>query len=115
VFPTYTQGDDALVYAFCVFHDQPSLDYVLRLLPDGARAECGVPGVDLTLDRSVLRDRRKAARSTTHSGSASGKESIAECVSSIADALRQLIVFHRSKILQPQPGNTRKQLVWRLP
>jgi hypothetical protein len=93
VFLSYTQGGDALVYAFCVFHDQPSLDYALRLLPEGARAECGVPSVDTTLDRSVLRDRRKAARSTTHSGSASGKESLAEYVSSIADALRQPIVL----------------------
>jgi hypothetical protein len=92
-FHTYTQGDDALIYAFCVFHDQPCIDYALRLLPEGARAECGILGVDITLDRSVLRDRRKAARSTTHSGSASGKESLAECVSSIADALRQPVVL----------------------
>jgi hypothetical protein len=49
--------------------------------------------VDVTLNRSVLRDRRKTARSTTHSGSASGKESLAECVSSIADALRQPVVL----------------------
>jgi hypothetical protein len=92
-FAAYTQGDDALVYTFCVFHNQPSLDYALRLLPEGGRAECGVPDVDSTLDQSVLRDRRRAARSTTNSGSASGKESLAECVSSIADALKQPIVL----------------------
>jgi hypothetical protein len=49
--------------------------------------------VDITLDRSISRDRRKAARSTTHSGSASGKELLAECVSSIADALRQPVLL----------------------
>jgi hypothetical protein len=113
-FPTYTQGDDALVYAFCIFHDQLSLDYALRILPEGARAECGVPGVDSSLDRSVLRDCRKVARSTTQSGSAIGKESVAECVSSIADALRQPIVLSSRKILQPQQYNTRKQLAWQL-
>jgi hypothetical protein len=96
-FPTYSQGDDALVYAFCVFHDQSYLDYALRLLPEGTRAEFGVSSVDLSLKRSVLRDPRKTARYTTHSGSASGKESLAECVSSIADALRQPIVLSSQK------------------
>jgi hypothetical protein len=50
-------------------------------------------GRNITLDRSVLRDRRKASRSTTQSGSLSGKESVAECVSSIAEALRQPVVL----------------------
>jgi hypothetical protein len=92
-FPTYTQVDDALIYAFCVFHDLPCLEYALRLLPEGARAECGVLGATIKLDRSVLRDTRKASMSTKQSGSASGEESLAERVSSIAEALRKPVVL----------------------
>jgi hypothetical protein len=78
---------------FRVFHDQPCLEYALRLPLEGTRAEYGVLGANRTLDRSVLRDRRKASRSTTQSGSASGTKSLAEYVSSIAEDLRQPVVF----------------------
>ena len=34
-FPLFTQGDDVLCYMHCVFHDHPSLDAVLRMIPSG--------------------------------------------------------------------------------
>jgi hypothetical protein len=50
-FPNFTEGDTSLVYCFCVFHGKPALEYAVRLLPTGAQAEQGVPGMDAKHDR----------------------------------------------------------------
>jgi hypothetical protein len=90
-FPSYTQGDESMVYVLCVFKDKPSLDYALRLLPEGARAESGIPGESTQLDRSVLRERRRVLKAGSPASNVG--DSVADCISSIADALKQPIVI----------------------
>lgn len=38
-FTLFTLGDDVLCYMHCVFHNQPSLDVVLRAIPSGSQIE----------------------------------------------------------------------------
>jgi hypothetical protein len=96
-FPSYTQDDDSLIYVFCIFNDQPSLDYALRLLPEGARAESGVPSEFPQLDRSAVRKRRRESRSGSLPSSAG--DSIAECMSAMADALKQPVVLSAIRLM----------------
>lgn len=41
-FPSFCEGDDALVYVFCVFNGKPAMEQVLRLIPENARLEDGL-------------------------------------------------------------------------
>jgi hypothetical protein len=90
-FHSYTQGDESMVYVFCMFKDQPSLDYALRLLPEGARAESGIPGESTQHDRSILRERRRVLKAGSPASNVG--DSVADCISSTAYALKQPIVI----------------------
>jgi hypothetical protein len=90
-FPSYTQGDESIVYVFCVFKNQPSLYYALRLLLEGARAESGIPGESTQLDRSIFREWRRVLKAVSSASNVG--DSGADCISSIADALKQPIVI----------------------
>jgi hypothetical protein len=45
-FISFTQGDDALLHVFCVFEGKPSIEQILRLIPEDARREDGIMSVD---------------------------------------------------------------------
>ena len=44
IFKDYTNGDHQLLYLHCLLFDNPSVDFVLRSLPQAAQAEVGLPG-----------------------------------------------------------------------
>ncbi|KAI0558955.1 hypothetical protein FGB62_177g011 [Gracilaria domingensis] len=60
-FPSFSQGDDVLCYMHCVFHEHPSIEAVLRLMPSGAQIESGLEDTDFIAqnDRSAIMSAKK--------------------------------------------------------
>jgi hypothetical protein len=93
-FTLFSEGVHSWVYAFYVFRRQPSLNFALRLLPEGARVESRIPGEDISLDRTVMRERRRASKANSvlrETGSVG--EYVADSMSFIVDALRQMVLI----------------------
>ena len=44
IFNDYVNGDHELLYLHCLLFDNPSVDFVLRSLPQASQAEVGLPG-----------------------------------------------------------------------
>lgn len=65
VFPSFTNGDDVLCYMHCVFHDHPSLDAVIRLLPSSAQVEAGIESSQPSKSPSSNLSRRKRRHEET--------------------------------------------------
>jgi hypothetical protein len=84
-FPDFADGDVGLVYMFCVFNGKPALEFAIRLLPEGARAEEGVPGFDSRHQRGPYGENRKGRQA----GRASYNSSIGDIASQLASAISQ--------------------------
>jgi hypothetical protein len=81
-FPSFTAGDTSLVYCFCAFHGKLALEYAVRLLPTGAQAEQGAPGMDAKHERGSLAGIRKHT-----SSKAASTASFADAALHIADSI----------------------------
>jgi hypothetical protein len=103
-FPSFCEGDDALVYVFCVFSEKPAMEQVLRLIPENARLEDG-----LTAPKSMERQSsvsRKRQRDTSGSQNIesdlacairdSFKQQEGSRVSDMADAVAKLMTLEKT-------------------
>jgi hypothetical protein len=55
-FVNFAEGDDVLVYLFCVFNGKPAVEQILRLMPNAAQREDGIP---LSSAESIEEPKRK--------------------------------------------------------
>jgi chromosome segregation ATPase len=92
---------------FCVFNGKPAMDYAIRMLPDGAHAEEGVPKYDSRKQRGFY----GARRSSTQDGRASSQSSLAEIASQIAGAISQpLRIEHAENVYQNEPQKEHSEM-----
>jgi hypothetical protein len=68
-FVDFTEGDDVLVYLFCVFNGKPAVEQILRLMPNAAQREDGIPlsSAESTEEPKRKRSRKEASRATDRS------------------------------------------------
>jgi hypothetical protein len=91
-FPNFTEDDTSLVYCFCVFHGKPALENAVRLLPTGAEAEQGLPGMDTRFERGSLAASRKHA-----SNKVASSVSFADAALQLADAISRPLRIERAE------------------
>jgi hypothetical protein len=93
-FPSFCDGDTALLYCFCIFHNKSAMDYALRLLPERAHAVEGIPGFSKQMERKTMSSAKKSKTSA--------ETSIADIASQIAEAMSKPV-----RIEQVSSGDSR--------
>jgi hypothetical protein len=59
MFPSFFDGDEVLIYVFCVFNGTPAMEQVLRLLPENARVEEVISELRSAEHPTILRRKRQ--------------------------------------------------------
>jgi hypothetical protein len=92
-FVNFTEGDDFLMYLFCVFNGKRAVQQILRLMPAAAQRE---DGIMLSAAESIEEPRRKRSRQASRATDrSSGSDSELACT--IREAFSQPLVVEQPK------------------
>ena len=91
-FPDFCSGDTTLAYAFCVFYKLPSLEFVIRQVPESAMGEAGIGG-DETTPTKLKRSQRPLSQRKPKDAELDRHESL----NAMSTAVRSLAESFRSK------------------
>jgi hypothetical protein len=103
MFPSFCEGDEVLVYVFCVFNEKPAMEQVLRLLPENARVEEGISELRSAEHPTSLRRKRQRDVSVSSQAESDLASAIRDSfvqkegsrVSDMADAVTKLMALEK--------------------
>jgi hypothetical protein len=93
-FVNFAEGDDVLVYLFCVFNGKPAVEQILRLMPNAAQREDGIP---LSSAESIEEPKRKRSGKEASRATDRSSDSDSELAITTREAFSQPVVVEQPK------------------